>query len=305
MFNKFFLRALPSAFQPIFPLLIIYSCHFSVASAATVIKIQDGNDVTTMLTDGERARIDMSADEYVIVDFASQKINMVSPSKKQVMVFDAKSRNTRPGVNRSMVKMMLNNRGKPRNIAGFHSDRYEYTANGKSCGVVYASKSALKEKGVKQLLDTMQVMIEQQRTLMGGFAALIDDCKLADMELTGKVASIGVPMMKEENSRVSTQVKSIDVDVTLPAEIFLVPAGYTRTTIEKQVQQAYKSMPISQKPPEPARQAHSNMSAPMSAAVPQQIPRYMQQFQQSGQLSPEMMEQMRRAQGRMQQYQQR
>jgi len=239
------------------------------------------------------------------VDYASQKINMVSPSKKQVMVFDAKSGNTRSGVNRSMVKMMLNNRGKPKNVAGYHSDRYEYTANGKNCGAVYASKSALKEKGVKQLLDAMQVMIEQQRTLMGGFAALIDDCKLADMELTNKLASIGVPMMKEENGRVSTQVKSIDVDVTLPADIFQVPAGYSRTTIEEQVQQAYKSLSIRQKPPEPAQQGRSNMSAPMSAAVPQRIPRYMQQFQQSGQLSPEMMEQMRRAQGRVQHHQQR
>ena len=269
--------------------LLLITVNFPVAAfAGTVIKIQDADEMTTMLTDGKRARVNISADEYVIVDFASQKINMVNPRKQQVMVFNTKknanSGQHSTGASRSLVKLALNYKGKTKNIAGYRSDKYEYSANGKNCGVVYASKNALQAQGVKQLLNAMQAMIDQQRDVMGGFVAMIDDCKLADMQLTEKINEIGVPMQREENGHVTTQVKSIDVGVPLPADIFVVPASYKNTTIEEQIQQAYQGV---------------TKGAPGVAPTQPQ----MQQLQQSGQLTPEMIEQMRSARKMMQQYQ--
>jgi len=284
-----------------FPLLFIVLNLATDVFAGTVIKIQDGNEVTTMFTDGRRARINMSADEYVIFDFASQKIKMVNPQKKQLMVFNAKRNNQySTGSSSALVKLSLKSRGRVKNIAGYQSEEYEYTANGQFCGVLFASKSALREKGVKELLDAMQAMIDQQRDVLGGFAALIDDCKLADMQLTEEFSKIGVPMQKLDNGRVTTQVKSIDVDVSLPSAAFVVPASYKNTTLEEQVQQAYKGLSptasgaTSQSTPRPAPQGASNQK---------QMQSMMQQMQRSGQLTPEMIEQMRSAERMMRQYQ--
>ncbi len=96
------------------------------------------------------------------------------------------------------------------------------------------------------------------------------------------VNTIGVPMRTEKNGRVDSEVKSIQLNVELAADTFVIPASYKTVTMEQQMREMKQAM-----------QKHQP-----------QMQQMMQQMQQSGRMSPEMMEQMRRMQDMMQPRQQ-
>jgi len=244
--------------------------------AGTVIQIQDGDDLTTVSTDGAFARMDMPGDEYVIVNYKKHTVKIVDPKKKQVMLLNAdkvSGGKSGPGVRTSLKKL-----GAGMKVAGYPTQKYAYSANGKSCGFIYGSKDAYQQKGIKELLLAMTEMMEKQRAVLGGFAGMVDDCTLADMKLSDHVNTIGVPMRTEKNGAVDSEVKSIKLGVNLPADTFAVPAAYKTVTMEQQMREAKQQMQ-------------------------QYQPQMQQMMQQSGQMTPEMMQQMRRAQEMMKQYQ--
>jgi len=127
----------------------------------------------------------------------------------------------------------------------------------------------------------------QQSAVLGGLAAMIDDCTLADMKLSDHVSTIGVPMRTEKNGRMDMQIKSIKTDVALPANTFVIPASYKTVTMQEQITAASNDMAKAQQ--QIQRNDYRNLQP---------------QMQQSGQLTPEMMQQMRRTQQMMNQYQQ-
>lgn len=261
-----------------------FAAHY--AYAGTIVKIQNNNELTTMITDGNKARMNMSASEYVVIDYKKQKVSMVNPKEKQVMEMNmdtlaGKSSSSAPRVRDSLSR----GRAGP-SIAGYETHQYSYSVNGKSCGDIYASIDAYKEKGMKELLKAMRTMVDQQRAMLGGLAGMMDDCTLADMQMIDRVKTIGIPMRTVKNGRVESEVKSIQTGVAVAADTFTIPASYKKVSVEQQMQEASRAM----------------------QQAPQQVPPGMQdmmrQMQQSGQMTPEMMEQMRRSQEMMKQYQQ-
>jgi hypothetical protein len=254
-------------------------------SASTVIEIQSKGDLTTVITNGQYARMNMPGTEYVIVDYRKQQVNMVNPQKHQVMLLDA---NTMASANSpSAVRTSLNPLGNGPVIAGYPTQKYSYTANGKSCGVLYGSRAAINADGMSDLLQAMKTMMEQQRAALGGFAGFVDDCTLADMQVTDHVKTIGVPMRTERNGLIDSEITSIRLDVTLPENTFIVPAAYKTVTMQDQVQASAKDMTTTRPQPQV-----------------QEMAQRLQHMRQSGQMSPEMLQQMQRAQGMMKQYQQ-
>jgi hypothetical protein len=270
--------------------LLVASQFFTgqYALAGTIVKVQSKNELTTMITDGKKARMDMSASEYVVIDYKNRKLSMVNPQEKQVMEM---SMDTLAGKNSSSgapkVRDSLSRRGAGPAIAGYETHKYSYSVNGKSCGDIYASIDAYHAKGMKELLKAMRTMVDQQRSMLGGLAGMMDDCTLADMQMVDRIENIGIPMRTVKNGRVESEVKSIQTDVSIPADTFAIPASYKKVSVEQQMQQARQAMP-------PA----------MQQGVPPDMQDMMRQMQQSGQMTPEMMEQMRRSQEIMQQYQQ-
>ena len=244
--------------------------------AGTVIQIQNKSDLATISTDGKLARMSMSGDEYVIVDYKKHTVKMVNPQKKQVVLLKA---DKAPAGKSSGVQTSLKNLGAGITVAGYPTQKYAYSANGKSCGTIYGSKDAYQKQGIKELLEAMKTMMERQRAVLGGLAGMVDDCTLADMNVSEHVSTIGVPMRTEKNGRVDSEVKSIRLDVELPADTFVIPASYQTISMEQQIQ---------------------NMKQSMKQHQPQ-IQQMMQQMQQSGRMSPEMMDQMRRMKEMMQQ----
>lgn len=261
--------------------------------AGTIIVIQNNNDLTTVVTDGKLARMNMSADEYVIVDYKKHTVKVVSPQKHQVMLLSANQMTA--GKYGPEVRTAIKELGSGIEVAGYPTRKYSYSANGKSCGVIYGSKDVYQKDGIKELFQAMETMMEKQRAVLGGLAGMIDDCTLADMKVSDHVKKIGVPMRTVRNGRIETEIKSIKYGVALPANTFVIPASYKVLTMQDQIDAASNKMAKMQR--------HNSQNQ-----QPQMQPQYqeaMRQMQQSGQLTPEMMEQMRRAQQMMQQYQQR
>lgn len=245
--------------------------------AGTVVEIQNNNALTTVFTDGQQARINMPGSDYVIVDYKNQSVKMVSPEKQQVTVLNSKTmttaNNSVPGIRTSIDKL-----GNGHLVAGYKTQKFGYKANGKPCAVIYGSSDAYQAKGMKELFAAMKIMMQQQQAMLGGFAALVDDCTLADMKISDHVNTIGVPMRTEKNGKVDTEIKSIRVDVVLPVDAFAIPESYKAVSVQDQISGMLKAVPAK--------------------------PR-MQQYQQPAQIPPQAMEQMRRAQQMMQRYPQR
>ncbi len=254
----------------------------NAVSAGTILEILNNNDMTTVLTDGKLARMNMSGPDYVIVDYRKHTVKAVSPTKQTVMIMSADKMSA--GNNGPEVRIDIKELGTGIEVAGYATRKYSLSANGKSCGVIFGSKDVYTKDGIKELFQAMKTMMEKQRAVLGGFAGMIDDCTLADMKISDYVNRIGVPMRTERNGRVETEIKRIKYGVALPADTFVVPASYKVLTMQDQMNAASKDM-------------RQQMQQP-------QMQEMMRQMHQSGQMTPEMMEQMRRNQEMMRQYQQ-
>ncbi len=259
--------------------------------AGTIIEVQDQDEQTKIMTDGQQARINASASEYVIVNYKDQSVRLIDRQNRQVILFDSDAAATG---NKPKMSVSINKLGSGQTIAGYKTEKFSYTANGKSCGVIYGSKDAYQLKGVKELLNAMNTMMEKQSAAMGGFTGMMDDCELADIELHKHITTTGIPLRIETNGSVDMEVKSIKTDAVIAADTFVIPASYEKVSMKQQMAAASKGMAQ-------AQQQMQEKDYPSQMEMDQMM-KEMQQLEQ--QLTPEMMEQMRRAQEMMMQYQQ-
>ena len=280
---------LQKSFTQILCLLILMSAQ--ALKAATVIEVKSNSELTTVMTDGQFARMNMPGDEYVIVDYRQQTVKVVNPQNQKVMVLEGGK--TAAGNNGPQVHTAIQNLGAGITIAGYPTQKYAYSANGQTCGVIYGSMDVYQQQGIKELFLAMDTMIDQQRAVLGGLAGMIDDCTLAQMDVGDHVRAVGVPMRTEKNGRIESEIKSIRQGVTLPADTFVIPASYKTMTMLDQISAAANGLANMQ------HQSTQNQDIQNQPPQSQQMMR-----QQSGQLSPEMLEQMRRGQQMMRQYQQ-
>ena len=236
----------------------------------------------------------MSGADYFIVDYKNNNVRVVDPQKQQVMLLNVDE--AAMGNSAPMVRTSVKRLSSGQMIAGYKTQKYSYTANGKSCGVIYGSTDAYQARDIKALLSAMKTMLEKQRAVMGGFAAFVDDCTLADMQVADHVNTIGMPMRTEKNGRVESEIKSINMNVALPANTFVIPANYRNVTMQDETKVATKDVAnVQQKMQQRGYHGQQGQQP--------QVQQMARQMQQSGQMSPEMMEQMRRAQHMQQQYQ--
>jgi hypothetical protein len=265
---------------------IILFFSVSTVMAGTVIEVKNKNETTTVLTDGKQARLNTGGLDYVIINYKNNTVKAVDTKKRQVMLFDM---DNMPKMGSApKIQTSIKNLGAGSSIAGYKTQRFSYTVNGKNCGVIFASKQAYQNKDIKALFDAMRNMMKKQQAMLGGFAGMVDGCTLGDIEMSNHTMKIGVPMRTEKNGIVDFEIKSIKFDVTLPADTFVIPASYKTTSIKEEMKNASKDM--------------MKMQQQMQQYAPQ-MQQMMQQMQQSGQIPPEVMERMRQAQEQMKQYQ--
>ncbi|VAW53983.1 hypothetical protein MNBD_GAMMA05-1624 [hydrothermal vent metagenome] len=260
----------------------------SVVVAGTIVTMKSDNEFSKIMTDGKKARMGMGDDGYIIVDYKTNSVKAVDPKRKQVMLLN--TNNLPKGGNALKVNVSINDLGSGPTIAGYKTRKFSYKVNGKSCGIIYGSKAAYKVKGIKELFDAMQMMVKRQQAIMGGYVGMIDACTLGDTKIGEHVAKVGVPMRMVENGKVDTEIVKIKLNVSLPANTFVVPSSYKTKTMAGEINKAKKNM--------------AEMGQQMGQKMQPQLQQMIQQMQQSGQMPPEVMEQLRKTQEQMRQYQQ-
>jgi hypothetical protein len=194
------------------------------AGTGTIVEIQSGNELTTAITNGHKVRMDMSDTEYAIVDYKNHGVQLINPQKQTVTLLNMDD--LPAGSANIKINASLSHLGPGKPVAGFKTQKFSYSANGKNCGVIYGSENAYHQPGVKQLVAAMQTMMEKQRAALGRFASLVDACTLADMQLINHVDTIGVPMLTVWAGSVELEVKNISVDVAIANDVFEIPAMY-------------------------------------------------------------------------------
>ena len=269
------------------PVLLGVLFNSSIVMAGTIVEIKNEDAMTTILTDGKKARMNSGGDDYIIVNYVNNSVKVVDTKQRQVMSLDIKD--LPKGGTPPKVNTVVKNLGSGPVVAGYQTQKFSYSVNGKSCGQIFGSKEVYQLEDIKDLFNALGTIAERQQAIMGGFAGMIDDCSLGDMKIAEQVKTIGVPMRTVENGRVDMEIQSIKLDVDLPADTFVIPASYKTVTMTEEMQGIEKDM--------------AKMQQQMQQHKPQ-MQEMMRQMQQSGQMTPEMMEQMRQAQEMMKQYQQ-
>jgi len=254
--------------------LLFFSC--ATVMAGTVVEIKSDNQTSTILTNGKQARLNTGAQDYVIIDYKSNTVKIVNSNERKVIHFAAD--NMPKTGSAPKIQTVIKNLGAGGSVAGFATQRFSYKVNGSDCGIIYGSKQAFQHPHIKALFSAIQTMMQQQQEMLGGFAGMLDDCTLGDIEMSKHTATIGVPMRTVKHGVVDFEVKSIRFDVALAANAFAIPPSYKTVTIKDEMQK-------------------------MQQQIPQDLQRQMQQMQQSGQIPPELMEKMRNLEQQMEQYQ--
>ena len=275
-------------------ILIGVLINSSILMAGTIVEIKNKDAMTTILTDGKKARMNSGGDDYIIVNYLNNSVKVVDTKQRQVMSLDIEDLpkgGTPPKVN-TVVKSI----GSGPVVAGYKTQKFSYTVNGQPCGQIFGSKEVYQLDDIKDLFNAMGIIAERQQAIMGGFAGMIDDCSLGDMKIAEQVNTIGVPMRTIENGRVDMEIQGIKLDVNLPADTFVIPASYEKVTMKEEMKNIEKEMA--------KMQQHKPQMQEMMRQHEPQMQEMMKQMQQSGQMTPEMMEQMRQAQEMMKQYQQ-
>ncbi len=259
--------------------LILILCTLSLCGttqADTQIKVMDKDgESSTITSNGNLARLDDSSEPgYVLIDTRQQQLKMVDPQRRQVMVMDLKNvkKTIQPVTNQ--VKVSLNKIGNGPKIAGYSTDKYTLTANGKLCNTIFSSRAAINIKGIAELFDAMDTMEQQSINMMGGFRSMMDECDEANMQSTKLFKTAGAPLRTlDADGQLESEVESINNNAKINKTYYQIPTGYQQVSMQQQMNQARQQM-------------QQNMP---------DMNQIMQQMQQGG-MSPEAMEQMKKMQ---------
>jgi len=259
-------------------LCLLYS---GLIHAGTFIEVKHDNTLSTILSEGDKTRMSSSSSDYLVIDNSSKTIKAVNDAQRKVVVIDMNSLSVSDV---APVRVEFRNYGKGPSIAGFDTTRYEYMVDGRSCGFVYGSRSAMQADGIETMFMAMNTMIDSQRAMMGRFASLLDECKQADISLNEHVERIGLPMRTERKGTIKSEVKSIRLNVPVPPDSFIVPDNYVAVGAIDEMKAVEK-------------QRHDARRAPADQ-MPAHMQDIMKQMRESGRYTPEQIERMQRMQMR-------
>ncbi len=247
------------------------------------LEIQDmGGRTTTLSSNGSKTRIEnQGMPGYAIADAASRQLLMVDPRRGEVLSMTPGAGGVTVGGKSFSVSLVP--RGGGRRVAGYDTRKYEFVADGETCGTVYASQKLFQIKPMRAMVDAMRGMRDFSQAMSSGVAGLLTACQRASLQLSDAVDSAGLPLLiLDAGGNRLSEVVSVDIDASVDAGAYEIPAGMKVVPMDqamRQVSELIQNMP--------------NM---------QQM---MQQMQQGGQqMTPEMSRQMEKMQEMLEQLQQ-
>ena len=269
-----------------FPITLLLLLFATGLQADVQIKIKDGGGrVSTISSNGKAVRIDeRSMPGYVLIDYASGEFMMVDTSRRQIMHSNLGGGGASA---QGGVPVRLVESGPGPKIAGYPTRKLAFSAAGKSCGTIYASRELLKDRSVVAMFESMRTMQQRTRGMMGGMAGMLDDCQRANLSLADALEANGAPMrIVGANGNLISEVVAVDSNVTLGREYYQAPAGMPRVDLDKQIGEAMQQ----------GKQMMENMP---------DMNQIMEQMQQGdGQMTEEMQQQMQKMMEQLQQMQQ-
>ena len=223
----------------LFPALVFLLC--SNATADTVVEFKYQNARSQLLTNGKMARINTrGTDDYMLVNFDNNDVYSVTPGNKQIFnVSD--SMPSISGILSPQIRIKLKPLGKGPAVAGYPTTRYRLSANGDYCGSIYASREALQGSDVESVLDSIKAMADNHRQSLGGFAALVPVCQMAQIGLADKLHKIGAPMrVVDKEGRTESEITKILKNARVESHYYTYPANYKSVSITDKLEDLLK-----------------------------------------------------------------
>lgn len=205
--------------------LLIFPLISTSLYAATMIEIKDSKGISTIYSDGIRARMETPGDEgYMIVDSGTGDAYAVMPSQRQVMKM------TVPKKTASVpkIKTKFKKSGKGPSIVGYRTSRIDYYAGGEHCGTHFTSKAALKDIKMEKIFDVIRKMSRKARSFSRQFGnQQRDPCKESEEALIEKFTEIGMPLRSlGRKGDLDSEVIRINKNAKLPPNAFRFPSNY-------------------------------------------------------------------------------
>lgn len=266
--------------QHLFILCILFL--YGIAQADTQIKIMGKDGGSTITSNGNIARIDNSSEPgYVLIDTTKQQFQVVDPQRRQVMMMDLAGDKNQPTSVSTPIKTSLKKVGKGEKIAGYNTDKYTLTANGKLCNTIYASKSAMDIKGISELFKAMNTMQQQSVKMMGGLRSMMDECSQAQFQSAQDLKTIGVPLKTiDANGQLESEIQSINSNAKVAKNYYQIPPDYPTLSMQQQMNQAQQQMQQNMPDMNLIMQQMMQNGSEMSPEAMEQIKKMQQMFQQ-------------------------
>lgn len=208
--------------------LLILS-FLSMAEAATFIELRDDEGtIQRMWIEGGMLRVDADEMEgYAVVDMASGRMFMVNHEERLVIEMDPAlpvSPADRQAPRSKPAEIRLIKKGAGPKIAGYATEHYILTADGKTCGEEFVSRQALQDTGLQKLLRNLAVMPGLEPSGAGA-----DPCENAEYYLEQELVTIGLPLRSIDRAGIiESEVSRIRKGAEIPEVGFDPPAGYSR-----------------------------------------------------------------------------
>ncbi|MBL4762512.1 MAG: hypothetical protein JKY93_07430 [Gammaproteobacteria bacterium] len=252
-------------------------------SADTLVKIKNEQGKTaSFMSNGQYGRMHTAGeDSYMIIHYASQRIQVIIPAQGQVLDMSgampdlglASMGMAGKAAEKITMRVKAIN-GSPK-IAGYVTRAYQLSANGENCGTLYASKAAMNDSGMRKMFNVMRNMMEKSQQSMAAFAGMLTQCQRAQMSISDNLSRLGAPLrMQDSRGHIQSEVLSITKNAKLPVGTFTIPASYKVVNLAGPMKQG---------------QAVKNNAMP-------DMGKMLQQMQKSGRMTPEMIKQMKQMQ---------
>lgn len=227
--------------------------------AATVVEQRgmQGN-VQKIIINMPTARIESSRPtQYMLVNMQEKKMYMVDSEHKRILVVDmAATAPTNPPPQAPTppvtVEARLDKKGDGPEIAGYATVHYQTLANNMVCSNEYLSADALKIESIKTFLLAMEDLASARKKMLRAMATpqQQDPCAQAYDKLQSEYKAIGVPLKTtDKEGKVINEIASIQVDVTVAADLFVLPKEYKLTTEEEMRKEFMQKMEEARRQP--------------------------------------------------------
>jgi len=206
--------------------------------AATLIELKTPQGQGKVYRDAGHTRLENGDGSYVLIDSKAKTFLMVTPKERQVRDLSQLVNAPVGAQNKSPLAVRFKSLGAGPAIAGYKTTRYQYSANGKACGALLASKQALQDAALQDSFEMMERMGARADAMMQIFNKGTDPCQRAGTRFSEHFGAVGIPMrVSDVNGKLISEITRIDKKAALPPGAFTVPAGYRTLNTGEMIRQ--------------------------------------------------------------------